>query len=195
MTILTGFAGKRNGAMAALLCCVVLATPPAALAAGEVSPNGVEAQVKAAYIYRFAEHIEWPPATFASNAAPLAIGVMDADPVAAELNQLRLTRQIKGRAVTVRTLRAGDAVSGVQVLYVGALDGPRLKRALDAAQASGVLAITDGEGTLAAGSAISFVQVENRIRFDVSVAHAERSGLKISARLLAVAHKIEGDKP
>jgi hypothetical protein len=189
----TGFAGIRNGIMAALLCC--LPPPPPARAAGEVSANGVEAQVKAAYIYRFAEHIEWPPAAFASNVAPLAIGVVDADPVAAELNQLRLTRQINGRAVTVRTLRPGDAASGVQVLYIGALDGARLKRALEAAQAAGVLAITDGEGTLAAGSAISFVQVDNRIRFDVSVAHAERSGLKISARLLAVAHKIEGDRP
>ncbi len=193
MAIILARARAGNGIIAALLCCVLVS--PVAPAAGEASVNGVEAQVKAAYIYRFAEHIEWPPAAFASNAAPLAIGVMDADPVAAELNQLRLTRQIKGRAVTVRTLRAGEPAGGVQVLYIGAQDGVRLKRSLDAAQAQGVLTITDGEGSLAAGSAISFVQVENRIRFDVSVAHAERSGLKISARLLAVAHKIEGDKP
>jgi hypothetical protein len=195
VTTSRGFAELRNGVMAALLCCFLLPAPSAALAAGEVSANGVEAQVKAAYIYRFAEHIDWPPAAFAGSAAPLAIGVMDADPVAAELNRLRLTRQINGRAVTVRTLRPGEPASGVQVLYIGAQDGARLKRSLEAAQAQGVLAITDGEGTLAAGSAISFVQVENRIRFDVSVAHAERSGLKISARLLAVAHKIEGDRP
>jgi hypothetical protein len=186
--------GLRNGIMAALLCCA-LTPPPTARAAGEVSANGVEAQVKAAYIYRFAEHIEWPPSAFASNAAPLAIGVMDGDPVAAELNRLRLTRQINGRSVTVRTLRPGESASGLQVLYIGAQDGARLKRSLDAAQTQGVLAITDGDGTLAAGSAISFVLVESRIRFDVSVVHAERSGLKISARLLAVAHKIEGDRP
>jgi hypothetical protein len=190
VTTIAGVAWVRNAIMAALLCCMSL---PAARAAG--GAGDIEAQVKAAYIYRFAEHIEWPPATFASNAAPLTIGVVDADPVAAELNQLRLTRQIKGRAVTVRTLRSGDAATGIQVLYVGALDGARLKRALDAAQAQGVLAITDGEGTLASGSAISFVQVDSRIRFDVSVVNAERSGLKISARLLAVAHKIEGDRP
>jgi hypothetical protein len=188
-------AAIRTGLLAALLCCALLPPPPAALAAGEINPNALEAQVKAAYIYRFAEHIEWPAAAFASNAAPLTIGVVDADQVAAELNQLRLTRQIKGRAVTVRTLRAGDGAGGVQVLYIGAQDGARVKRTLDAAQTPGVLSITDGEGTLAAGSAISFVQVENRIRFVVSVAHAERSGLKISARLLAVAHKIEGDRP
>lgn len=184
----TAFAPLRHWLVAVALCCGVLPVPRA----GDAN---LEAQVKAAYIYRFAEYIEWPADAFASSTAPLTIGVVEADPVAAELNQLRLTRQIKGRAVAVRTLRAGEAASGVQVLYIGALDGARLRRALDSAQAPGMLAITDGEGTLAAGSAISFVQIDNRIRFDVSVAHAERSGLKISARLLAVAHKIEGDRP
>ena len=180
-------------ARAALVMLLLLLLPPPA-AGQEADPLRVAAQVKAAYIYRFAEHIEWPPAAFADPAAPLVIGVVDAEQVAAELNQLRLTRQIKGRAVTVRTLRAGDAAAGVQVLYVGAQDGARLKRTLDAAPAQGVLVITDGDGTLAAGGAISFVPVDNRIRFDVSLTHAERSGLKIGVRLLAVAHKIEGGR-
>lgn len=180
-------------ARAALVLLLLLLLPPPT-AGQEADPSRVAAQVKAAYIYRFAEHIEWPPAAFADPAAPLVIGVVDAEQVAAELNQLRLTRQIKGRAVTVRTLRAGDAAVGVQVLYVGAQDGARLKRTLDAAPAQGVLVITDGDGTLAAGGAISFVPVDNRIRFDVSLTHAERSGLKIGVRLLAVAHKIEGGR-
>ena len=92
--------------------------PAPAAAAGDTDPSRVAAQVKAAYIYRFAEHIEWPPAAFADDAAPLVIAVVDADEVAAELNQLRQTRQIKGRGVTVRTLRAGDAAGAIQVLYI-----------------------------------------------------------------------------
>lgn len=193
-----GFAAGLWRRAPLLLLLLLLSMPlwrPAPAAGQEADPARVAAQVKAAYIYRFAEHIEWPPAAFADPAAPLAIAVVDADQVAAELNQLRLTRQIKGRAVTVRTLRAGDPAGGAQVLYIGAQDGARLKRALDAAPAQGVLVVTDGDGTLAAGGAISFVPVDNRIRFDVSLTHAERYGLKIGARLLAVAHKIEGGRP
>jgi len=193
----TGRAGWQQRSVAALLAGALLlaALAMAAAVAGEANSGALEAQVKAAYIYRFAELIDWPPEAFAGSAAPLTIGVVEADQVATELNQLRQTRQIKGRAVQVRTLRAGDAASGIQVLYLGAQEGARVKRQLEAAPSQGVLYITDGAGTLGAGSAISFVQVDNRIRFDVSVAHAERSGLKISARLLAVAHKIEGEKP
>jgi hypothetical protein len=196
----TGLARWQQRSVAALLAgalllaALIMVTAPAT-AAGEANVGALEAQVKAAYIYRFAELIDWPPEAFAGNTAPLTIGVVEADQVAAELNQLRQTRQIKGRAVQVRTLRAGDAASGIQVLYLGAQEGARVKRQLEATPSQGVLCITDGAGTLSAGSAISFVQVDNRIRFDVSVVHAERSGLKISARLLAVAHKIEGDRP
>lgn len=193
----TGLAGWQQRSVAARLAgALLLAVLAMATAvAGEANVSALEAQVKAAYIYRFAELIDWPPEAFAGSAAPLTIGVLEADQVAAELNQLRQTRQIKGRAVQVRTLRAGDATSGIQVLYLGAQEGARVKRQLEGAPSQGVLYITDGAGTLGAGSAISFVQVDNRIRFDVSVAHAERSGLKISARLLAVAHKIEGERP
>jgi len=184
------------GIKAALLYCLLAAGMAApARAADDASGERIEAQVKAAYIYRFAEYIEWPATTIADRTAPWTIGVVAADRVSAELNQLRLTRRIGGRAVAVRTMQPGDPVSGIQMLYVGSLDGARLKEVLDAVPAQGVLSITDGEDALAAGGMISFVQVDRRIRFDVSIAHAERSGLKVSARLLAVAHKVEGARP
>jgi hypothetical protein len=176
-----------------LLYCLLAVGAVAAAAASDA--NVIEAQVKAAYILRFAEYVEWPASTFADAAAPLTIGVVAADRVNAELDQLRLTRKVDGRAVAVRTILPGDPVNGIQMLYVGALDDERLKRVLVAGPAQGVLAITDGDGTLAAGAIISFVQVDRRIRFNVSTAQAERSGLKVSARLLAVAHRVEGTRP
>jgi hypothetical protein len=37
---------------------------------------------------------------------------------------------------------------------------------------------------------INFVAVDDKVRFDVALAPAERSQLKISSRLLAVARKV-----
>jgi hypothetical protein len=37
---------------------------------------------------------------------------------------------------------------------------------------------------------INFVEIENKVRFDVAPAPAERDQLKISARLLSVARKV-----
>ena len=42
------------------------------------------------------------------------------------------------------------------------------------------------------GGAIGFVLEKNRVRFDVSVRAAQRSGLKVSSKLLRVARSVDG---
>jgi hypothetical protein len=53
-----------------------------------------------------------------------------------------------------------------------------------------VLTVTDSEGALAQGSMINFVLDDRRVRFDIALDTAERSGLKLSSRLLAVARDV-----
>jgi len=55
------------------------------------------------------------------------------------------------------------------------------------AQRRGVLLVTDYEGALDDGSAINLVVIENRVRFEVSLDATEKSGLKLSSRMLSLA--------
>jgi hypothetical protein len=59
-----------------------------------------------------------------------------------------------------------------------------------AAQQSGALVVTETERGLEAGSSINFVLVDDRIGFEVSLDAAERSGHRISSRMLAVARRV-----
>jgi len=54
----------------------------------------------------------------------------------------------------------------------------------------GVLTVTEGERGLESGSAINFVVAEDRVGFEVSLEAAERSGHRISSRMLAVARRV-----
>jgi hypothetical protein len=56
-----------------------------------------------------------------------------------------------------------------------------------------VLTVTDGVQGAADGAIINFVVVDDKVRFDVSLAAAGRAGLRISARLLTVARTV-GEK-
>jgi hypothetical protein len=80
-----------------------------------------------------------------------------------------------------------DALDGVQVLFVGQGERAMLSRLVPAAQQRSVLLVTDFDGALDHGSVINLVIVENRMRFEVSLEAAERSALKLSSRMLAVA--------
>jgi len=54
------------------------------------------------------------------------------------------------------------------------------------------LLVTDEEGGLNAGSSLNFLTIDQRVRFEISLAAADRSGLKISAELLGVAVRVRG---
>lgn len=154
-------------------------------------PSDIEIQVKAAYLYKFSAYVEWPPSTFAQADTPITIGVVGTDALVAALNNLKQSLSASSRGIKVKQLKPEEPLAGVQILFIGGVENKELKRLLEGIQSQPVLTVTDFPGALDAGSAINFVPIDDRIRFEVSLAHAERSGLKISARLLSVAHKVE----
>jgi hypothetical protein len=176
-----------------LLACAALASPAAshAQATGEAQTN--ERSVMAAYIYRFITYVEWPVSAFASPEAPIVIGVVNADDIAGELEQIVQGRTAQGRRLLVRKLAPGDALTGINVLFVG---GDGAQRALQAAKlltGRPVLTITGVERGMDHGSVINFVHVDGRVRFEVNVVAAEKSGLRLSSRLLTVATRIKAN--
>ena len=148
-----------------------------------------ESTVKAAFLYKFAGYVEWPAAAFPQPDTPIVIGVMGADEVSAELEKLVVGRQVNNRRVVPRRVRAGEALRGLHILFVGRAE-PALRATIAAAGQQGVLTVTEGERGLEAGSVISFVTVEDRVGFEVSMEAAERGGLHISSRMLAVARRV-----
>jgi hypothetical protein len=148
-----------------------------------------ERSVKAAYIYRFLPYVEWPPAALAPG-APIVIGVVGADDVAMELEQLIRNRTGDDRTIAVRRLGPNEAWVGAHVLYAGQEIAARVLTVAKALQDRSVLTISDVDGAVERGFVIGFVNIDSRLRFEVNADVAERSGLKLSSRLLAVASRV-----
>lgn len=150
--------------------------------------EALEASVKAAYLYKFLGYVDWPAGTFASPDAPHVVGVVGADDVHAELLRLVAGRQVNGRGLVVKRIASGDSLDGLQVLYIGR--AARASALLPQLAGRPVLAVTDVPSGLVEGSALNFVLVQGRVRFEASLPAAERAGIKLSARLLAVAERV-----
>jgi hypothetical protein len=162
----------------------------ASLAADE-SPQDIEQRVKAAFLFKFGGYVEWPERVFARSDSPLVIGVVGADVLAEELSRIASGRTMNGRPVTVRRIRSGEQVTGVHVLFISRSEAGRLGELLPTTQGQPVLTVTETEKGLAQGSVINFVVADNRVRFEVSLAAANRNGLRIGAPLLAVAQRVQ----
>lgn len=153
-------------------------------------PHAAEYQVKAAFLYKFLSFVDWPAEVFERPDSPLVIGVLGADPLADELVAVVAERTAHGRPVAARKLRPGESVAGLHMLFVGRPGSAQLPALLDSAKGQPMLTVTESDEAFAQGSAINFVIVDNKVRFDVAPHAAELGNLKISSRLLAVARKV-----
>ncbi len=186
---------KARGARAALLLALLAPL-------GWLSPSPVHAQiasdaqtnersVMAAYIYRFITYVEWPASAYPNADAPIVIGVVNADDIAAELEQVVQGRTALNRRLQVRRLALGDAWTGVNVLFIGGENAAKFLQAAKTLTDRSVLTITGVDRGIEHGSVINFVHVDGRVRFEVNVAVAEKSGLRLSSRLLTVATRVK----
>lgn len=175
--------------VAAMAWAVGVALAPAH-AHAQSAPTVTERGVKAAFVYKFLGYVEWPASAFAQADSPVVVGVMGADDLAAELADAVRGRTVGTRAVEVRRLRPGEALTGLHALFVGASERGRLASIARPALGRGILVITESEDALDQGSVINLVVIDGRVRFEVSLEAAERAGLKLSSRMLAVAHLV-----
>lgn len=152
--------------------------------------QGAEYQVKAAFLYKFAGYAEWPDDAFGSADLPFTFGVLGADALADELTRVVEGRTLNGRGVAVQRLKQGASLVGVHVLFVGQSVAMPKAPLQQWVQQRPVLVVTESEGALERGSMINFVLAEQRVRFEIAPDTAEKNGLRLSSRLLAVALKV-----
>src|SRR5678815_100191 len=140
--------------------------------------------VKAAYLFRFAQYVEWPPL---ATDAPFVIAVSGAEDVAAHLERLLPGMSVNGHRAEVRRVTRPEELDGVHILYIGTKAFSRTRTLRTQAIERPILVVTDHELGLDGGGIINFIEVDRNLRFEISLIAAERSGLKIDSQLLSVA--------
>lgn len=168
--------------VAKLLCSLLLLLSGLVQAETELS----ESQIKAAYLYKFFAYVEWPATR---RQAPLAIGVLDADEVAADLEILSRELIANDYPFQVKRLRSDAITDQVDILFIG--KAAMAKKLLSSPAAMPVLTVTERNEGLPSGSIINFVVVDQRIRFEISLTQAKRVNLNVSSRLLSLALRVE----
>jgi hypothetical protein len=166
------------------LLCLAHAMSASAEAADQFSGDAL----KAAYLYRFPGYVDWPGDP---RNPTFTIAVLGARNVVDELEKILAGQTVKARPARVRKINSVAEIGDAQVVFIGADQSPStIKRAVDALGARPVLVVTDDSRGIELGGTINFMQVERRIRFEVSLSAAKRSRLTVSSELLSVALKV-----
>jgi hypothetical protein len=158
-------------------------------ACGVCYAQNAEQQIKAAFLYHFCSYVQWPEFAGAAHRVHVTVGV------AATPKSTRLIREtLEGKSnpkctFHVRSVRPGDDLSDVQMLYVAQKSRFTLDDFLSTMHAPPILTITDEE-KISSKSMINFVIHNDHVRFVISKSEADQAGLKLSSELLAVALQV-----
>jgi len=156
---------------------------------GEVYPESV---VKAAFLYRFTGYVRWPGQK--PPDATFTIAALGAGTVAQELERILAGRSINGLPARLRRIDSVGDLGDARMLYIGAGSLAALQEEIAPIVDRPVLVVTDNPDGLDAGSTLNFLLLDRRVRFEVSLAAADRAGLEVSAELLSVAARVERDQ-
>jgi hypothetical protein len=164
------------------LGAALLAAPLSAQA-----PRASEYQIKAAFLFNFAQFVEWPASAFSTLDAPLIIGILGADPFGAALDEIVRGERIADRALVVRRYEQVADATEAHILFVGRSEEEALPAILLELRNRQILTVGEVEGFAQRGGMIGFVSADNRIRLNVNLSASEDSDLTISSRLLRAA--------
>jgi hypothetical protein len=146
-----------------------------------------EYSVKAAFLYNFAKFVDWPAEAFRSPGEPFSICVLGEDPFGRALDDVTAGKTIDGRSVTVRRITDARQTGGCQILFVSASADKHVLSVFTGAKQRGLLTVGDAGSSTSEGVIITFTMESGKVRFEINAAAADRTGLRISAKLMSLA--------
>ncbi|AFL73330.1 YfiR family protein [Thiocystis violascens] len=151
-----------------------------------------ETELAAAYLYNFSKFVTWPSDSFAGANAPLLLCVYGRPASGDALDTLD-GKSAQGHTVRVERRARGAPLRDCHVVYVSLSEQPYLNPLLSTLAGRPTLTVSEAPGFAAAGGMIGFVQLDNRLRFEINLASTEGAGLTISSQLLKLATRVIRD--
>jgi len=149
-----------------------------------------EYEVKAAYLYNFANFASWPVSAFDGDTAPFRICTAGQNPFGSALDDTVRGERVGQHPLSVVRVTSPAEVKGCHILFVPA----SISNAASYVAAVGgapVLTIGEGDRFLSEGGALRFVLDNGRVRFDANAKAAAAAGINLTSRLLQVARQVQ----
>ena len=150
------------------------------------APLPAASQLKAVFLFNFAQFLAWPAGAFQDPHAPIVIGILGDDPLGSYLEGLVKGEKIGDRPLIVRHCQSTAEAASCHILFIGHSEAGTLDTLLGQLKGKSVLTVGEEESFSKHGGMVAFTTQSNgKIGLRINNAAAKDAGLTISSRLLA----------
>jgi hypothetical protein len=147
-----------------------------------------EYQLKAAFLYHFAQLVTWPSDAFLESGSPMIIAVLGENPFGTQLEEAVRGKNINGHPLTVKAVQTvAQLTNSCHVLFISTSERKRFSEILATVRGKSVLTVGEADHFTETGGMINFTLEGTKIRFQINDVAAKAVGLKISSKLLNLA--------
>lgn len=151
--------------------------------------NQLVARQKAVFLYNFTKYFEWPGKMKSGN---FIINVIGSNPtINGELNKLASTKQVGSQKIEIKSTTDIDADIQPHIIFLLNESSDLLKDISSKYKGKGALIVTERGGLAKSGSAINFVAIDSKLKFEYSKNNAVKAGLKTSDELKSLAIDVD----
>jgi hypothetical protein len=159
-----------------------------------VQAQSKEYQIKAAFLFNFAQFVDWPSAAFANTNTPFCIGVLGNDPFGTALDETTQDETIDNHKIIIERSQNVEDLKNCQMIFVSKSEKRRIAEILSKLDSKPVLKVSEIEGFAQQGGSINFYLAGTKVRFEINPGVAQSDGLKISAQLLSLGKIVQSAK-
>jgi hypothetical protein len=171
----------------AIACALAFSVAPVSSGVASIDPNAQKADM----VCNMAKFVQWPESIVQQNHGQLVVAVLGEDELAASIASVLSSRSVNGKPVFVRFARRVQDVRGCQIVYIAGSEIGHLTDVVEALNGSATLTLADVDGFATRGGMVNFSGIAPNLRFEICLARTERAGLRVSSRLLALAHVVD----
>jgi hypothetical protein len=176
----------RRGLLAALCAAGVLGAP----APTPAQSQSLEYPIKAAFLFKFGEFVQWPANAFEASDGVLTICIVGDTGFARIVSAAVKNETVAGRKVVAREMPSIAPTDACHIAYLAGSSAQPVEDALRATSGRPVLTVTDETRSPSSG-VIHFVIRSNRVRFAINDGAAAANGLALSSALLNIAVSVQ----
>lgn len=169
---------------------VVVVAAAAALGTAAHAQTASAPELKAAFLLNFVKFATW---SGVQPGASVALCVLDDDRIGDALTTSVRGQTIEGHTLNVQRPKGDAPLQSCHVLFVPGSDPRKVLLRITAVKELPVLTVSDARGFAESGGMIELYEENGRMRFAINVETVQKSGVKLSSRLLDLARIVKND--
>ena len=161
-----------------------------------------EYKIKAAFLFNFLKFVEWPKSKTNDGNEPIIIGIIGKNVFQDSFENLK-NKTIEGKKVVVERYKGIseldhssqkhpqiENIRKSHMLFICPSEKIYMANILESVKEQGILTVADTKGFLEAGGIINLMMEEKKVRFEINMIAAKKSGITIRSQLLRLAKKV-----